>query len=72
MNLQKGDVVKVRALGERILTRRLVEVRGHTALICNNEEYQKALKEKRQPTCIGFPLEAIVEVVEESHARLAS
>ena len=72
MNLQKGDIVKVRALGERILTRRLVEVRGHTALICNDEEYQSAIKEKRQPTCIGFPVEAIIEVVKENPVELAS
>lgn len=68
MNLQKGDVVKVRALGERVLTRRLVEVRGDTALICNDQEYQKALSEKRQPTCIGFPVAEVIEVVESKNA----
>ncbi len=69
MDLQKGDKVKVRALGKQVLARRFVEIRGRTALICSDEEYQKALKDRRQPICIGFPIEEIIEVISEGRTK---
>ena len=64
MEMQSGDLVRVRTYGGREIVRRLATVRGATALICNDEEYKAATKEQREPICIGFPLADVVEVVE--------
>lgn len=54
MNAQPGELVRVRAFGGKELIRRLVAVRQGIALVCNDEEYQAARKDNREPTCIGF------------------
>jgi hypothetical protein len=61
MQLQLGDLVRVRAFGGKELVRRLFDIRGSVALICCDEEYQKAIKEKRDPICIGFPLSDVID-----------
>lgn len=66
MNLQSGDLVRVRAYGGEIQTRRLVEVQGRIAVITTDEEREAAAREKRDPIRIGLPLTDVIEVVEES------
>ena len=63
MDLKNGDLVKVRAYKDQIEIRRLIEVRGQTAIISTDEECQKAAREKREPICIGFPLADVIKVV---------
>jgi hypothetical protein len=60
-----GTIVKVRAYGGRILTRRCVGVKGERILICNEEEYQNAKRENRQPECVGFSLVDILDIEEK-------
>lgn len=66
MNVQNGDLVKVRAYGGEIQVRRLVEVQGKTAIITTDAEREAAAREKREPIRIGLPLADVIEVVEES------
>jgi hypothetical protein len=61
MQVRNGDTVRVRTYGGKIVTRRLVEVRDRVALVTTDEELQRANKEGREPVCIGFPVEDIVE-----------
>lgn len=68
-NLQSGSLVKVRAYGDTVLTRRCAGVQGDTVLICNEAEYASALQEKRQPVCIGFPIADVVDVVSGDEAE---
>lgn len=67
--LQSGNLVKVRAYGDTVLTRRCAGVEGSTVLICNETEYKAALEEKRQPVCIGFPITDVVEFQAEGETE---
>lgn len=69
MRVQRGDLVKVRAYGGEILTRRLVEVQGKTAIITTDEEREAAAKEKREIICVGFPLADVISVVAKSQEK---
>ncbi|HYJ88791.1 MAG TPA: hypothetical protein VEW46_22195 [Pyrinomonadaceae bacterium] len=61
MGYVKGDLIKLRAFGGKRIVRRFVEERGGSILICSHEEYELALLEKREPLCIGFRPENIIE-----------
>ena len=68
-NLQSGTLVEVRAYGDAVLTRRCAGVQGETVLICNEAEYEAAMREQRKPVCIGFPLADVIGVESESEAE---
>lgn len=53
--MELGTIVEVNAYGGEVLKRRVVDDLGKTIVVCNEAEFQKALKEKRQPSGIGFP-----------------
>jgi hypothetical protein len=63
MNIQSGDLVRVRAYGGEVQVRRLVEVQGKTAIITTDEEREAAARENREPIRIGLPLSDVIEVV---------
>jgi hypothetical protein len=65
MNIQSGDLVRIRAYGGEIQERRLVEVKGKTAVITTDAEREAAAREKREPIRVGIPLVDVIEVVEE-------
>jgi hypothetical protein len=60
MKAQPGELVRVKAFGGKELIRRLVAVQRGTALICNDEEYQAAKKENREPDCVGFRVTDVI------------
>jgi hypothetical protein len=58
---QKGDIVSVKAFPNQILTRRVVGIMdGQKILVCNNDEYETALSEQRDPVAIGFRIEDVI------------
>ena len=60
--LNFGDIVQVKAFPNQVLERRVVSVENNqTVLLCNEEEFQSALKEDRTPISIGFPIHDIIE-----------
>jgi hypothetical protein len=61
MSLKKGSLITVRAFGGKEIVRRFLAQRNGTILICSEEEYQSARLEKRQPTCVGFPISDVVK-----------
>ena len=65
MNIQSGDLVRIRAYGGEIQVRRLVEVKGKMAIITTDAERDIAAREKRDPIRIGIPLADVIEAVEE-------
>jgi hypothetical protein len=61
MRYVKGDLIRLRAFGGKQIVRRFVESLGNSVLICTHAEYELALKEHREPLCIGFSPEDIIE-----------
>lgn len=59
--MRQGDAIRVRSFGGKILIRRIVGISGTHVFVCNEAEYQSALKEEREPDAIGFRLEDVVE-----------
>ncbi len=60
--LNFGDIVQVKAFPNQVLERQVVSVKNsQTVLLCNEEEFQAALKEDRAPSSIGFPIHDIIE-----------
>ena len=53
--MERGQKVQVTDYVGRILVRRAVVDQGSTVVICNEEEYMKAQRERRQPNGVGFP-----------------
>lgn len=63
-----GDWVYLRAYGDEIIHRRVVDVkskgRDTTVYVCRHEEYQAAAREGREPQCVGFAIDDIVPAPE--------
>jgi len=50
-----GTEVLVKEYGGRELTRRVVKDLGKIVVVCNEDEYDKATGEGREPDGVGFP-----------------
>jgi hypothetical protein len=50
-----GSKVSVMEYGGKLLIRYVVEDFGRTVIVCNEDEHNAALTEKRKPNGIGFP-----------------
>jgi hypothetical protein len=60
MAVTKGGLIKLRAFGGKQIVRRFVGKRRGTVLICSDQEYKSAIRERRDPLCVGFPLEDVM------------
>ena len=60
MTLKMGALIKVRAFGGKEIVRRFIAKQNATILICSDEEYESARREKRKPLCVGFPLSDVI------------
>jgi hypothetical protein len=63
--MNRGQKVKVMEYGGRELVRRVVLDRGASVVVCNEKEYTTARAEGREPDGIGFPRDAVEEVIEK-------
>lgn len=54
MDSKKGDLVKLKAFGNREIVRRFVGFKRDRVWVCSEEEFQAAEREKRKPECIAF------------------
>jgi hypothetical protein len=59
--METGQTVTVETFDHRLIDCRLVEVRGQTAIVCSEKEWQRAAKEKREPECLGWPMGSVKE-----------
>jgi glycine/serine hydroxymethyltransferase len=70
MRVEIGQLIQLRACGDRRIFRRFVGEQNGTILICSNQEYKSALREKREPLCVGFPLADVIGVSTRETLRL--
>ncbi|MGD1072925.1 MAG: hypothetical protein ABSB15_22615 [Bryobacteraceae bacterium] len=57
----EGQRVNVLLYGGATGQRRVVADKGDIVVICSEEEYQSALREKRPPSGLGFPKEDVLD-----------
>lgn len=62
--LVAGQRVKVFLYGGATAIRRVVEEREKVIVICAEEEYQRALREQREPSGLGFPRADVLGLAE--------
>jgi hypothetical protein len=62
MDVQIGEVVRVKEYGGRVIERRVIADRGNRIVVCCNDEYHRAGLEGRQPDGIAFSKIAVVGV----------
>jgi hypothetical protein len=60
----KGQLVTALLYGGGTAERRVVADKGDVIVICSEEEYQKALREGREPSGLGFPRVDVIELME--------
>ena len=60
MIMKNGDIVKVQVYGGKKLNRRVVKEGNDVVLLCSEEEYNRALSDGREPSCIGFPKHDVI------------
>jgi hypothetical protein len=63
MIIQGVDVKEVNliAYGNKVIRRVVVSVDGDVYFVCKSEEFEKAKQEGREPICVGFRREYIVQ-----------
>jgi hypothetical protein len=59
-NMEKGQMIKLRAYGHTELERRVVRIDKDVVSVCRPEEYEKAIKERREPISVGFHFRDII------------
>ena len=52
--IEIGDLIRLRAYGDKVIVRRVVHIEDGVVVICRDEEYQAAQREGRQPVAVGF------------------
>ena len=61
-SLAVGKRVRVRAYGGTELLRRVIGFDSGVVRVCCEEEWQRAQRERSEPTCIGFKLSDVIAV----------
>jgi hypothetical protein len=59
--MKMGQTVTIETFDHRLIDCRLVEVLNQTAIVCSEQEWRKALSQKREPECLGWPLSSVRE-----------
>jgi hypothetical protein len=57
----KGQVVTALLYGGGEALRRVVADKGDVVVICSEEEYKRADRERREPSGVGFPREDVID-----------
>lgn len=58
--MKVGQNVKLKGYGGKEIIRRIVGLDKDTVIVCQAEEYKKALLEKREPVSVGFPIKYVI------------
>jgi hypothetical protein len=59
--MKTGDLVNVKTFSDGVVSRRVVEIVRNTVYVCTENEWRKAIKERRQPSCAGFNVEFVID-----------
>ena len=63
--MKVGIKVKLKGYGDKEIIRHVVGLENDTVIVCQVEEYKKALLEKREPMTVGFPIKYVIgELIE--------
>ena len=62
--MKVGEMVKVRAYGDKELTRYVIHLDKDIVVVCRPEEYESAQSERREPVGVGFHLKDVVSGLE--------
>jgi hypothetical protein len=62
MNLQIGDMIRVRAFPEIQVERRIVRIRQPYIYLTTEEEWNRASAEGREAICLGFPISDVIDL----------
>jgi hypothetical protein len=57
--MRRGQIITVEGFDHEFVQCRFVRLQGQTAIVCGEQEWLLAEKEKREPVCIGFPLKNV-------------
>lgn len=57
--MEKGSFVELETFDHQTIEARVVEVRGRTAVVCSNAEWQAAEHEHRDPVTVGWPRSSV-------------
>jgi hypothetical protein len=52
--ISQGTLIKLKAYGGEVITRRVVRDMGDVVAVCTEDEYQNAIRQKRDPVTVGF------------------
>jgi hypothetical protein len=57
-----GQLLTIIADGDDVIQRQLVSVENDVFFVCKPEEFEAAIREQREPICIGFKKEYILDL----------
>lgn len=60
--MERGERVRLRAYGDRVIERRVVGQSGEVVHVCTDEEFREAERRGRKPVSVGF---AVGDVIKE-------
>ncbi len=66
--MKPGQMIKLRAYGNEVITRQLVRLDKETVVVCRSEEYEAAVREKREPVSVGFNIRDVVLPIRNQQA----
>jgi hypothetical protein len=64
--MKRGEIVRVTEYGGQQVQRRVVTCLDRTVVVCNEEEYRRAVKERREPEGVGFPRDSVTPMRAET------
>jgi hypothetical protein len=66
--MKPGQMIKLRAYGNEVITRQLVRLDKETVVVCRSEEYEAAIRENREPVSVGFNIRDVVLPIQNQQA----
>ena len=61
-----GQVVTLLSYGDVLIQRKLVSVENGVHFVCKQEEFDLAVSQRREPVCIGFRPEYVMELRDDT------
>jgi hypothetical protein len=58
--IKPGDRVRLRAYGDEVIERVVIEPRGDVIYVCRESERESAAAERRDPLMVGFRRSAVL------------
>lgn len=58
--MEIGKIIRLRAYDNQVINRRVIALRNKTVYVCEEKEYEKAHQEGREPVCVGFNVQYIL------------